>query len=96
MARIVENEFTQYEQSDQEQLSGAVLTTTQKQCIQSQIAMIAQTRLSLVPDPNNYAVFIQTEAHYKGQMDALKYLLDCSDSAEEQLLALAQAQNATS
>lgn len=96
MSTIIENEFTQYELTRQELLTGSVLTTTQKQFIQSQIAMIAQSRLSLVPDPNNYSSFIQTESHYKGQMDALKYLLDCSDSSELELLALAQAQNATS
>lgn len=96
MSMIIENEFTQYQLTEQEQLAGSVLTTNQKQNIQSQIAVIAQSRLALVPDPNNYASFIQTESHYKGQMDALKYLLDCSDNSELQLLTLAQAQAATS
>lgn len=96
MSTIIENEFTQYSQTTQEQLAGSVLSTDQQQFIQSQIAMIAQSRLALVPDPSNYAAFIQEEAHYKGQMAAFKYLLDCSTSSQEQLFALAQAQQQTS
>lgn len=96
MSSIIENEFTQYSQTTQEQLAGMTLTTAQHQFIQSQIAMLAQSRLALVPDPNNYADFIQSEANYKGQMEAYKFLLDCHAAAQEQLLALAQAQQATS
>ncbi len=96
MATIIENEFTQYSQSEQETLAGCTFTIDQLQFLQSQIAMIAQSRIALVPDPNNYAEFIQKEANYKGQMDAYKYLLDCHVSSQEQLLALAKAQNETS
>jgi hypothetical protein len=96
MSTPIVNQFTQYQQTEQEQLAGSTLSTDQKQFIQSQIALVAQSRLALVPDANNYASFIQTESHYKGQMDAYQYLLDCSDASEQQLLALAAAQNATS
>lgn len=96
MSILITNAFTQYELSEQEQLTGSTFSTTQKQFIQSQIALVAASRLALVPDPNNYPAFIQTESHYKGQMDAYQYLLDCSNASEEQLLALAQAQQETS
>ncbi len=96
MSTIIENEFTQYAQTEQEQLAGMSLTIDQRQFIQSQIAMISQSRLALVPDPNNYADFIQSEAAYKGQIDAYKFLLDCHNTSQEQLLALAAAQAATS
>lgn len=96
MATIIENNFTQYQLTEQEQLSGSALGITQKQFIQSQMAIVAELRLALVPEPNNYAAFIQTEAHYKGQMTAYQYLLDASDESEKQLLALTQAQQETS
>lgn len=96
MSTIIQNEFTQYAQTEQEQLAGTVLTNDQKQFIRNQLAMVAQSRIALVPDPNNYPAFIQTEAAYAGEMRAYRYLLDCSDASEVALLALAAAQNATS
>lgn len=85
MAQLIVSTFTQYSQSQQEQLAGTLLCMEQKQFIQTEIAKIAEQRLALVPDPNNYAVFIQQESYLKGQMEAYKYLLDCASASEVQL-----------
>jgi len=90
MAQIKLNTFTSYQQTEQEQLAATHLTTEQKQFIQTQIALVAEERLALTPDPSNYTAFIQQEAHLKGQIDAYKYLLDCAVMSEQQLLEAAQ------
>lgn len=94
MSQLTSSTFAKYSFTTQEQILSVVLTTLQKENILTQIATIAELRLALVPDPNNYAEFIQTESHYKGQMDALKYLIDCSDAAQEQVLNEAREQAA--
>jgi hypothetical protein len=96
MSQIITTAFTKYEQTTQEQLSGMSLGIDQTQFIQTQLATMAEERLALVPDPNNYAAFIQQEAALKGQMQFAQYLLDCSLESQQQLVALAEAQAATS
>lgn len=96
MSTVISSAFTRYAQTNQEQLAGSVLSGDQKQYIQNQLATIAEQRLALVPDPINYAVFIQDEAFLKGQMAAYQYMLDSSEASEDQLRALAEAQAATS
>lgn len=96
MSVLAQSSFTRYDQTPQEQLAGTCLTTEQKQFIQTQLANLAEERLALVPDANNYSTFIQQEAHIKGQMQFAQYLLDCSTESETQLLAIAEAQAATS
>lgn len=92
MSNIAINTFTQFNLTEHEQLSGTLMSNEQKMFVQNQLAVIAEQRLALVPDPLNYAVFIQTEAHLKGQMDAYKYLLDCSTASEQAVLAAQQTQ----
>lgn len=94
MSMSQESTFTKYTFSEQELPLSQVLTTLQRQNILTQIATIAEMRLAIIPDPLNYTAFIQQEAHYKGQMDALKYLIDCSDEAQERALNVAREQAA--
>lgn len=96
MSQVITTSFTKYQQTTQEQLAGMSLNTEQVQFIQTQLAMLAEQRLALVPDPNNYAVFIQEEANLKGQMQFAQWLLDCSQESQQQLADLAEAQAATS
>lgn len=93
MSQILISTFSKYSHNSQEEILSQVLTSLQKENILTQIATIAEMRLALVPDANNYSAFIQQEAHYKGQMDALKYLIDCSDTAQSRALQEAQDQS---
>lgn len=74
--------FISHKLSSSEELTGTILTTLQKNVIQNHIAATLQLLFNLIPDPNNYSLFIQTESNYKGQIQAYQYLLDCSDAAE--------------
>jgi hypothetical protein len=83
MATIQFNSFTQFQQTEHEQLSGTLLSNEQKQFIQNNKAQIAEQRLALVPDPQSYSAFIQQEAYLKGQMDFAQHLLDSSIASEQ-------------
>lgn len=87
--------FSQFNLTEQEQLAGTILTTDQKQYIQTQLGMIAEERLALVPDPNNYADFIQKEAFLKGQMEFARHMLDSSTASESQVVSAAQVDAGT-
>jgi hypothetical protein len=77
--------YQKWDLTEQEYLQGSCLTITQKQCIQNQIAQLAEERLALNLDPEHPLNFIQKEAEIKGQLNALSYLIDLSTNAEKQL-----------
>jgi len=85
--------FTSWSLSDQEIISGSVLSFTQKQVIQNQRAQVAEQILGLVFDPLNPVQFAQDDAHLKGQLAAFNYLLLLSDESETALKAMQSAQN---
>lgn len=82
MSKITLSSFTQFAQTEQEQLSATSLTTETKQFIQTEYSKIAEQRLALEPDPNNYSAFIQQDAFLKGQMQFARWLLDCATETE--------------
>lgn len=79
------NQFQSWTLSPEEFLAGGLLTTAQKQCIQNQIASVATQRINLAFTPDKPMEFAQQEAHLRGQIDALSYLLTLSEEAENQL-----------
>lgn len=79
------NQFQSWNLSPEEFLAGGLLTTTQKQCIQNQIASVATQKINLSFTPADPLSFAQQEAHLRGQIDALSYLLTLSEEAESQL-----------
>jgi len=85
MATAIDNEFSSYELTDEEAIQGAIFTITQKQVMQNHLAQIAGEKLALEFDVTNPNKFIQDDSYKKGQLDFVKYLIDCSLVAEEQL-----------
>ena len=83
MSKIIPNTFITYELTEEEAIQGAILTVSQKQNIQNHRANIAEEKLSLDYDVNNPQAFLQKEAHLKGQLDVLNWLLDSSEAAED-------------
>jgi hypothetical protein len=92
MSQIVINTFTSYQQTDSELIRAMTLSPEQQQFLQTQIAKIAEERIALTPDPVNYAAFIQQEAYLKGQIDFVKYLLDCHTDAINKIKEAAETQ----
>lgn len=77
--------FQSWVLSEAEILQGSILTTSQKQCIQNQIVSLAERKLNITFDPSNPLNFAQQEAELRGSIDALKYLLSLSESAEKEV-----------
>jgi hypothetical protein len=93
MATIIPSSLTRYFLTSEEEIVGQCLNTEQKACIQNNIVLAMEQRMALVPDPNNYPEFIQTEAHLKGQIQAYQYLLECSEAAESRMLGIKEDSN---
>jgi hypothetical protein len=91
-----DNPFQAWVLSQQEYLVGSILTLTQKQVIQNQIAQLALQKNNLTFDPTSPLVFMQAEAELRGQITALQYLLDISVSSEAQMNPGAQSVNLNS
>lgn len=83
--------FVSYVMSQDEISIGSVLTTLQKQCIQNQICSLAEQKLALKYSPENAMLFLQQEAELQGQLNALKYLIILSESAEASLIQSANS-----
>lgn len=86
MANITTGTFTHFNLSQEEILSGSILTLTQSQLLQTELAQIAELRLEVVFDPANPLKFAQEEAFLKGQMSVIRNLIDRSKEAEQLLL----------
>lgn len=86
MAYLIENDFSSYNLTEEETAQGSILTITQKQVIQNDIAICAQEKINLEYDSLNPQLFMQQEAKLAGQLQALRYRLECSETAEEEIL----------
>lgn len=84
MAKLIPNDFSTYELTDDEALQGSIFTATQLQVLQNKLAEIAKEKLNLEFDTAHPQEFIQQEAYKKGEFELLSYLIDTSRvSAEE-------------
>lgn len=79
------NQFQSWTLSPEEFLQGGILTSLQRQVIQNQIASVAAQKINLPFTPAEPLTYAQQEAHLRGQLDALSYLLTLSEEAEMQL-----------
>jgi len=79
------NQFQSWTLTPEEYLQGGLLTILQKQVIQNQIASVATQKINLTFTPAQPLEYAQQEAHLRGQIDALSYLLTLSEQAEFQL-----------
>lgn len=84
MAFLIENDFSSYSLNEEEEKEGAMLTITQKQVIQNEISVFAHELLELRFDPDEPNKYIQEESYKRGQLDALRFRLQCSEAAEEE------------
>ena len=82
MSHLIQNTFSTYQLDEDELVQGTLLTTLQKQVIQTQIGTIADEKLRLEFDSDKPMQFMQQEAYKRGQLDALNYLLQASEALE--------------
>lgn len=85
MSVLIANDFSSYELTQAEELEGSILTITQKQVIQNQLAVVAAEKINLRFDPASPEHFIQLEASLQGQLSILRFILESSDAAQLEL-----------
>lgn len=86
MAQLIPNEFSSYALTPEEELAGRLITQSQKMAIQNQIYELSMARLRLEYTPDHHQQYLQAEAENKGQIQALRFLLELSEDAEEKML----------
>lgn len=86
MAQQLPNQFTEYQLTESETLSGTILTPLQRFVLQNRLAEISKQRLTLEFNPVNSAQFIQDEAFLKGQISIITWQLEASAAAELEAL----------
>lgn len=79
------SQFSAYAFTEEELLQASILSPTQIQLIQTDMAQIAENILALEFDPNYPQKFVQNDAHLKGQLAAYRYLLLRSEESVIQL-----------
>ena len=89
MASIANSTFTHWNLSSEEILQGSILSQSQKQLLQNELATIAEQIVNLEYNPSNSMEFVQHDAHIKGQMSVIRYMLLRSDESEMALKNLA-------
>lgn len=77
------NSFTSYELSEDEQRAAHTLSSLNISFIQNLRAAVAEEKLALEFTPNDLNTFLQREAHLKGQLDVLNYILACNEEAQQ-------------
>ena len=85
MPVIKPNTFTTYSFSPEELESATILTSLQKQAIQTTIATYAEAKLAIVFDPLNPVDYGIQVAWQAGRIEALRALLDASEEVEEMI-----------
>jgi hypothetical protein len=80
--KAIPNSFTTYKLSEDEQRQGFNLTSLTTAILQNLRSQIAEEKLNLVFTPNDVLTFTQQEAHLKGQLDVLNYLLASAEESQ--------------
>jgi hypothetical protein len=75
-------QFHFWELTPKEQEEGSLLTITQRQVIQNQIALLAQESINMIVDSDTQYQWSLRQAELQGSRAALQNLLDASDSIE--------------
>ena len=83
MSHPIPNTFTSFSLSEDEQKAGATLTSLNVAFIQNLRAQIAEEKLNLAFLPNDILTYTQQEAHLKGQLDALNYILAANEESQK-------------
>ena len=83
MAMLIENTFSTYKLTNEEELSGNILNFNQVAVLQNERAQVAESRLNVDFDPQNSVKFAQDEAFLKGQLSVYNLLLERSKVAQQ-------------
>ena len=86
------NQFTEFALSDDEIISGSLLSSEQKALLQNDLADLAMRRANIKHDLNNPGPSLLEDAALVGQINFIQYLFTRNDSAFESQLAVQETQ----
>jgi hypothetical protein len=75
MGTPIPNSFTSYKLTEDEQRAGHLLNNLNVAVFQNLRSQLAEEKLNLAFTPNDILSYTQQEAHLKGQLDILNYIL---------------------
>jgi hypothetical protein len=93
MANQIPNQFTQFQLSDEEELSGMTMSHTQLMVIQNLRAEYSIRKLNLVYTPDAHQQYLQEEAEISGWLNCLNYIMDCNENARQAAINAANNSN---
>ena len=93
MAEKIENKFTSYFLTEDEEIQGSIFSPLQRMVIQNEISQAAEIMLELDYHPDKSQEFVQQQAFHRGIISRLSYMLERSDSILEAQAEIAQAEN---
>lgn len=83
MSHLIQNTFAAFAMTPAEELEGSILTISQIQVLQNDLAANAEEMLVLEFDPLHPELYSQQESYKRGQMDILRFIMDRSMSSIE-------------
>lgn len=83
--QLVPHDFNAYELTAEEELQSQLLTQLQSARLQNLLAKASRDKIDIQFDPDKPLHFAQQEAFASGQIQLLRYLLDCNTVAQQQL-----------
>lgn len=78
--------FTKIAISVEDEQLGLALSTNTLAVLQNLRAQIAEEKLHLVLDPSKLHEYAQQEAHLRGQLDILSYLINAADEVQKKIV----------
>lgn len=89
MSKIAAGTFTHWEFSEREILELTALSVERERFLQNERARVAEQIINLEYNPRNPMQFAQDDAHLKGQLSILNWMLLASQEAHLKLANLA-------
>jgi hypothetical protein len=90
MATLDSTSLTRFTLTEEEELSGQILSLGNKQVIQNRLADCCEAKINLKFDASDINNFLQQEAELQGQIGILKLLLETSMQAEKEVVLRSQ------
>lgn len=75
------NEFTEFDLTEAETLSGQTLTTLQLQVLHNLRTTSARKKLALKFNPHDIALYQQQEAEITSEINLITYIIECHEIA---------------
>ncbi len=85
MSVLIPNSFSSYDLSDDEYEIGCILTITQLQVIQNELALTAEVKLHLTFEQDSLDVYLRENAKLQGSLDALQAVIVRHETAVENI-----------